>query len=78
MQFQILKNGVVALGMRVYLPKYKVLKDEILREDYESRLEVQSGSAKMYKDLKKNYGDLKWKEKWQSLWLNMQCVNMWK
>jgi len=45
--------------MRVYLPKYKVLKDEILREDYESRLEVKSGSAKMYKDLKKNYGDLK-------------------
>lgn len=59
LQFQILKNRVVALGMRVYLPKYKVLKDEILREDYESRLEVQSGSAKMYKDLKKNYGDLK-------------------
>ena len=57
MQFQILKSGVVALGMRVYLPKYK---DEILREDHESRLEAQSGSTKMYRDLKKNYGDLKW------------------
>jgi hypothetical protein len=59
LQFQILKNGVIALGMRVYLPKYKVLKDEILREDHESRLEAQSGSTKMYRDLKKNYGDLK-------------------
>jgi hypothetical protein len=34
--FQILPEGLVAIGRQIYLPKDKTLKDEVLREAHES------------------------------------------
>jgi hypothetical protein len=53
--FQMLSDGLIAMGRRIYLPEDKILKDEVLREAHESRFTTHPGSTKMYKDLKENY-----------------------
>jgi hypothetical protein len=50
--FQMLSDGLIAMGRRIYLPEDKILKDEILREAHESRFGTHPGSTKMYRDLK--------------------------
>jgi len=35
--FQMLSNGLIARGRQIYLPEDKTLKDEVLKEAYESR-----------------------------------------
>ena len=59
--YQILDDGMIVLGRRMYLPNDETLKREILREAHESRLTTHPGSTKMYQDLKGLY--------W---WLNMK------
>ena len=49
--FQMLSDGLIAMGRRIYLPEDKILKDEVLREAHESRF----ASTKMYRDLKEYY-----------------------
>jgi hypothetical protein len=53
--FQMLSDGLIAMGRRIYLPEDKILKDEILREAHESRFATHPGSTKMYGDLKEYY-----------------------
>jgi hypothetical protein len=53
--FQMLSDGLIAMGRRIYLPEDKILKDEVLREAYESRFTTHPESTKMYRDLKENY-----------------------
>ena len=53
--FQMLSDGLIAMGRRIYLPEDKILKDEVLREAHESRFATHPGSTKMYRDLKENY-----------------------
>jgi len=55
MSFQMLSDGLIAMGRRIYLPEDKILKDEILREAHESRFATHPGSTKMYRDLKEYY-----------------------
>ena len=43
------------MGKRIYLPNDEVLKGEILKEAYESKLAIHPRSTKMYKDLKESY-----------------------
>lgn len=59
--FQIIEDGMNVMGKCIYLPKYKTLKNEILKETHELRFVVHLRSTKMYKDLKEFY--------W---WLNMK------
>jgi len=53
--FQMLSDGLIAMGRRIYLPEDKALKDEVLREVHESRFATHHGSTKMYRDLKEYY-----------------------
>ena len=53
--YQILDDGMIVLGRRMYLPNDETLKREILREAHESRLTTHPGSTKMYQDLKGLY-----------------------
>jgi len=53
--FQVLLEGLVVMGKWVYLPKNKLLKDEILKEAHESWFTTHPGSTKMYRDLKEYY-----------------------
>jgi len=53
--FQMLSDGLIAMGRRIYLPEDKTLKDEVLREAHESRFATHPGSTKMYRDLKEYY-----------------------
>jgi len=53
--FQMLSDGLIAMGRRIYLPEDKTLKDEVLRETHESRFATHPGSTKMYRDLKEYY-----------------------
>jgi hypothetical protein len=53
--FQMISDGLIAMGRRIYLPEDKILKDEILREAHESRFATHPGSTKMYRDLKEYY-----------------------
>jgi hypothetical protein len=46
------KDGLVVIGNRIYLPDDKVLKSEVLKEAYESKLAIHPGSTKMYRALK--------------------------
>lgn len=45
--FQVLSDGLIAMGKRIYLPNNEIFKDEVLREAHEFRfatiLEVQRG-----------------------------------
>jgi hypothetical protein len=50
--FQVSKDGLVVIGNRIYLPDDKVLKSEVLKEAYESKLAIHPGSTKMYRALK--------------------------
>ena len=34
--FQVLSDGLIAMGRRIYLPNNEILKDEVLREAHES------------------------------------------
>jgi hypothetical protein len=53
--FQMLYDGLIAMGRRIYLLEDKTLKDEVLREAHESRFATHPGSTKMYRDLKEYY-----------------------
>ena len=53
--FQMLSDGLIVMGRRIYLLEDKTLKDEVLREAHESRFATHPGSTKMYRDLKKYY-----------------------
>jgi len=53
--FQMLSDGLIVMGRRIYLPEDKTLKDEVLREAHESRFVTHPRSKKMYKDLKEYY-----------------------
>jgi hypothetical protein len=53
--FQMLSDGLIVLGRRIYLPEDKTLKDEVLKEVHESRFATHYGSTKMYRDLKEYY-----------------------
>jgi phosphopentomutase len=53
--FQMLSDGLIAIGRRIYLPQDKTLKDEVLREAHESRFATHPRSTKMYRDLKEYY-----------------------
>jgi len=44
--FQIQKDGMVALGRRMYLPSDQMLKREVLQEAHDSRLATHPGSTK--------------------------------
>jgi hypothetical protein len=50
--FQVSKDGLVVIGNIIYLPDDKVLKSEVLKEAYESKLAIHPGSTKMYRALK--------------------------
>jgi len=49
--FWILDDGMVLMGKRMYLPGDQVLKEELLKEAHETRLNIHPGSIKMYNDL---------------------------
>nr|XP_034918296.1 uncharacterized protein LOC118051676 [Populus alba] len=53
--FQMLSDGLIAMGRQIYLPEDKTLKDEVLREAHESRFATHPRSTKMYRDLKEYY-----------------------
>jgi len=53
--FQMLYDGLIAMGRRIYLLEDKTLKDEVLREAHESRFATHPGSTKTYRDLKEYY-----------------------
>jgi len=53
--FQMLSDGLIAMGRRIYLPEDKTLKAEVLREAHESQFATHPGSTKMYRDLKVYY-----------------------
>jgi len=53
--FWILDDGMVLMGKRMYLPGDQVLKEELLKEAHETRLNIHPGSIKMYNDLKEFY-----------------------
>jgi len=53
--FQILSEGLVAMGRQIYLPKNKALKDGVLKEAHKSQFATHPGSTKMYRDLKRYY-----------------------
>jgi hypothetical protein len=53
--FQVLNDGMVVMGRRMYLPGDKVLKEEVLKEAHESRFTVHPGRTKMYRDLREFY-----------------------
>jgi hypothetical protein len=53
--FQILDDGMVVMGKRMYVPEDMALKDELLKEAYETKLNMLPRSTKMYKDLKELY-----------------------
>ncbi|XP_061971882.1 uncharacterized protein LOC133694394 [Populus nigra] len=69
--FQMLFDGLIVMGRRIYLPEDKILKDKVLIEAYESQFATHPRSIKMYRDLKEYY-----------LWPNMEgnskiCVKLW-
>jgi len=43
------------MGKRMYVPEDMALKDELLKEAHETKLNMHPGSTKMYKDLKELY-----------------------
>jgi hypothetical protein len=43
----MLSDGLIAIGRRIYLPKDKTLKDEVLREAHESQSVTHPGSTKI-------------------------------
>ena len=47
--FQMLSNGLIAMGRQIYLPVDKTLK-EVLREAHESRFVTQPGSTNVTLD----------------------------
>lgn len=53
--FKMLNDELVAMGRWIYLPEDKALKEEILREAYESRFTVHPRSTKIFQDLKEFY-----------------------
>jgi len=53
--FQILDDGMVVMGKVMYVPEDMALKDELLKEAHETKLNMHPGSTKMYKDLKELY-----------------------
>jgi hypothetical protein len=53
--FQILNDGLMAISRLIYLFGDKTLKEEVLREAYESHFIGYPRSIKMYKNLKKFY-----------------------
>jgi len=53
--FQVLNDGMVVMGRRMYLLGDKVLKEKVLKEAHESRFTVHPGSTKMYRDLREFY-----------------------
>jgi hypothetical protein len=53
--FQILDNGMVVMGKRMYVSEDMALKDELLKEAHETKLNMHPRSTKMYKDLKELY-----------------------
>lgn len=59
--FQILKDNMVIIGKRMYLPSDNALKKKILKQIHESKFVVHPRSTRMYKHLKEFY--------W---WLNMK------
>jgi hypothetical protein len=46
---------MVVMGKRMYVPEDMALKDELLKEAHETKLNMHPGSTKMYKDLKELY-----------------------
>jgi hypothetical protein len=53
--FQMVSDGLITMGRRIYLLEDRTLKDEVLREAHESRFATHPGSTKMYRDLKEYY-----------------------
>jgi hypothetical protein len=53
--FQILEDGMIAFGKRMYLADDETLKREVLQEAHESRFATRPRSTKMYQDLKEYY-----------------------
>jgi hypothetical protein len=53
--FQILEDGMIAFGKRMYLPDDETLKREVLQKAHESRFATHPESTKMYQDLKECY-----------------------
>jgi hypothetical protein len=49
----MLLDGSVAMGRRIYLPSYEALKEEVLKEAYESHFASPPRSTRMYMDLKR-------------------------
>lgn len=49
--FQIMNDGMVAIGRQLYLLDDKDLKGEVIGEAHKSKLMVHPGSTKMYCDL---------------------------
>lgn len=52
---QVLEDGMIVMKKWIYLHDNKILKIKVLKEAYESRFVIHSGSIKMYKDLEKCY-----------------------
>jgi hypothetical protein len=53
--FQILEDGMIAFGKRMYLPDDETLKREVLQKAHESRFATHPESTKLYQDLKECY-----------------------
>ena len=49
--FQILEDGMVVMGKKIYLPEDKALKEKVLREAHELRFTIHLGSTKMKKEI---------------------------
>lgn len=58
--FQVLKDVMIVMGKRMYLPDDKTLKNEVLKEEHESRFAIHLGSTNMYRDLNEYY-------RWQNM-----------
>jgi len=58
--FQVLKDVMIVMGKRMYLPDDKTLKNEVLKEEHESRFAIHLGSTNMYRDPNEYY-------RWQNM-----------
>lgn len=54
-EYETSNNGTIVVNVRVCVPAYKGLREEILREAHQSKFSIHPGLQKMYHDLKRHY-----------------------
>jgi hypothetical protein len=55
MKFQVVDDGSLMMGQRLYVPNDETVKRMVLQEAHKSKFSIHPGSTKMYRDLKHHY-----------------------